>query len=262
MGRGRVTASATPHPRPLTHPHPRPPGRGENGAPDWIAVAGQTFRMGGGPRDDENPVHPVRLSPFRLARAPVLRAEYQAFLDATGHPAPPFWGEAAFSDPRMPAVGPSWDDAVAYCAWASGRLGIAVRLPTEAEWECAARAGRDALYPWGDEPPESLPDYFRRWRNGPEVVDAYPSRHPLGFFGLGENVHEWCGDRYDAGYYAVSPVDDPRGPESGPPGARRSSRGGSWRHQVKGSRCAARSSIPAALRYADYGFRIAADGSA
>ncbi len=231
--------------------------------PDWIDLPGGGFLMGGGPRDEENPIHPVRLAPFRLARTPVLRADYQTFLDATGHPAPPFWGEPSFADPRMPAVGPSWDDAVAYCVWLGQQLGqpvrLPIRLPTEAEWEFAARAGRDVLYPWGDEPPESLPDYTVRWRNGPEVCDAYPSRHPLGFFGLGENVHEWCSDRYDAGYYAVSPVDDPQGPSSGTAGGRRSSRGGSWRHQIKGSRCAARSSIPAALRYADYGFRIASD---
>ncbi len=226
--------------------------------PDWIAIPGGTFVMGGGPRDEENPAHRVRLSPFRLARAPVLRCEYQAFLDETGHAAPSFWGEPAFGDPRMPAVGPSWDDAVAYCDWLGRRVGEVVRLPTEAEWEYAARAGRDVLYPWGDDPPESLADYSARWRNGPEVVDAYPSRHPLGFFGLGENVHEWCGDRYDAGYYSVSAETDPQGPATG---VRRSSRGGSWRHQIKGSRCAARSSIRPHLRYADYGFRLASSGA-
>jgi formylglycine-generating enzyme required for sulfatase activity len=189
----------------------------------------------------------------------VTRLEYRSFLDATGHPAPPFWGEPAFSHPRMPAVGPSWEDAVAFCAWVGERLeeGAAPRLPSEAEWEHAARAGRDVLFPWGDEPPESLPDYGRRWTVGPEPVDAYPSLHPLGFLGLGENVHEWCADWYDAGYYAVSPAEDPRGPASG---TRRASRGGSWRHEVKASRCAARSAIPPRLRYSDYGFRLAADG--
>ncbi|HYG65922.1 MAG TPA: SUMF1/EgtB/PvdO family nonheme iron enzyme [Thermoanaerobaculia bacterium] len=226
---------------------------------DWIGVAEGRFWMGGGPRDNENPRHEVWVPAFRLARAPVTREEYQRFLDATGHPAPPFWSEAAFSHPRMPAVGPSWEDAAAYCAWLAGELedsGDRPRLPSEAEWELAARAGRDVLYPWGDEPPESLPDYDRRWARGPEPVDAYPSPHPLGFLGLGENVHEWCSDWYDAGYYAVSPAEDPRGPAAG---TRRSSRGGSWRHEIKASRCAARSAIPPHLRYSDYGFRLAAD---
>ncbi|RMH19076.1 MAG: formylglycine-generating enzyme family protein [Acidobacteria bacterium] len=220
----------------------------------WIDVPGGFFLMGGGPRANENPRHRVWVTPFRLARTPVTRAAYQRFLEATGHPAPPFWDEPAFARARMPAVGPSWHDATAYCAWLGERLGIPLRLPTEAEWECAARAGRDVLYPWGDDPPESLPDYHRRWRQGPEPVDAYPSRHPLGFLGLGENVHEWCADYYAADYYAVSPERDPQGPASG---RRRASRGGAWRHKIKVSRCAARSSIPPDRRYSDYGFRLA-----
>lgn len=234
--------------------------------PEWIDLAGGAFWMGAGPRDsldgtprdNEAPRHEVRLPPFRLARAPVTRGEYQAFLDAGGRPAPPFWSEPAFAHPRMPAVGPSWEDAAAFCAWTAETSGVVVRLPSEAEWEGAARAGRDVVYPWGDEPPESLPDYPRRWREGPEPVDAYPSLHPLGFLGLGENVHEWCADWYDPRYYAVSPRDDPRGPAAG---VRRASRGGSWRHEVKVSRCAARSAIPPGNRYSDYGFRLAADAA-
>lgn len=224
--------------------------------PEWIEVPGSRFLRGGGPREDENPRHEVEVSPFLLARAPVTRAAYQAFLDETGHEAPPFWGDPAFAHPRMPAVGTSWHDAAAYCGFLGERVGSAVRLPTEVEWECAARAGRDVLYPWGDEPPESLPGYAHRWQGGPEPVDAWPSLHPLGFLGLGENVHEWCADWYDAHYYEVCPRRDPRGPEAG---TRRASRGGSWRHAIKASRCGARSSIPPRMRYSDYGFRLAAD---
>jgi sulfatase modifying factor 1 len=224
---------------------------------DWIEVPGGLFAMGGGPRDNENPRHEVQISPFRMARAPVTREDYQSFLTATGHPAPPFWDEPAFAQARMPAVGPSWQDTEAFCGWVRERQGFTVRLPTEAEWECAARAGRDVLYPWGDEPPESLPDYSRRWLQGPEAVDAYPSLHPLGILGLGENVHEWCADWYDPRYYEVSPLTDPCGPAAG---VRRSSRGGSWRHEIKGSRCAARSALLPGMRYADYGFRLAAGG--
>ncbi len=226
--------------------------------PDWIDVPAGSFWMGGGEKANENPRHRVAVSAFRLARTPVTRGEYRLFLDATGHAPPPFWDEPAFADPRMPAVGPSWDDAVGYCEWLGGRTGETIRLPTEAEWERAAKAGREVLYPWGDAPPESLPDYERRWRSGPEPVDAYPSLHPWGFLGLGENVHEWCVDWYDAAYYAASPAEDPRGP---PAGRRRASRGGAWRHAVKVSRCAARSSIPPQMRYSDYGFRLAAPPS-
>ncbi len=224
--------------------------------PDWIDVPATRFRMGGGPKTNENPPHEVTVSAFRLARAPVTRGEYQGFLEAQSHSAPPFWDGPEFAGSTKPAVGPSWDDAVAYCRWLSGQLAETVRLPTEAEWELAARAGRDVLYSWGDDPPESLPDYAVRWQDGPEVVDAYPSRHPWGFLGLGENVHEWCADWYDADYYSRSPDTDPQGPETG---RRRASRGGAWRHAVKVSRCAARSSIPPHMRYSDYGFRLAAD---
>lgn len=227
-------------------------------APDWIDLPGGSFEMGSGLKANEKPRHRVTVSAFRLARAPVTRQEYQIFLDATGHPAPDFWGAPEFAGSAMPAVGPSWDDACRYCGWLNEQSGESARLPTEAEWEFAATGGREVLYPWGDDPPEALPDYQRRWLGGPEPVDAYPSLHPRGFLGLGENVHEWCSDWYDAGYYAVSPERDPRGPDSG---RRRASRGGAWRHAVKVSRCAARSSIPPGMRYSDYGFRLAATPS-
>ena len=224
-------------------------------APEWIDVPGGEFWMGGGERTNENPRHRVRISPFRLARTQVMRQDYQQFLDATGHSPPSFWDEPAFDHPRKPAVGPSWDDATAYVDWLTRETGVTVRLPTEAEWEFAAKAGREVVYPWGDNSPESVPDYEQRWLESPEPVDAYPSPHPWGFLGLGENVHEWCSDWYDAEYYEVSPVKDPRGPETG---KRRASRGGSWRHRVRVSRCAARSSIPPHMQYSDYGFRLAA----
>ncbi len=224
--------------------------------PDWIEVPGGFGWMGGGPRAEENPRHRVRITPFRLARCQVTRSDYQSFVDATGHETADSWNAPEFSHPRSPAIAISWNDATAYCAWISTIWAETARLPSEAEWEWAAKARRDVTYPWGDNPPETLPDYDKRWLHGPEPVDAYASLHPLGFLGLGENVHEWCSDWFDLDYYQVSPVHDPRGPEKG---RRRSSRGGAWRHAVKVSRCAARSSIPPHMRYTDYGFRLAAD---
>ena len=222
--------------------------------PHWIDVPTGEFWMGGGPRSNENPRHRVHVDAFRLARTQVTRAEYALFVDKTGHTPPPFWNEPAFAEAKMPVVGPSWHDAMAYCAWVSEQIDKRVRLPTEAEWERAAKADREVVYPWGDDEPESLPDYAERWQDGPEPVDAYASLHPWGFLGLGENVHEWCSDFYDADYYASSPRENPQGAESG---KRRSSRGGAWRHAVKVSRCAARSAIPPGNQYSDYGFRVA-----
>jgi formylglycine-generating enzyme required for sulfatase activity len=223
--------------------------------PQMAAIPAGWFAMGcAAGRDDERPVHRVWVDAFETAVCQVTRAEYGRFLTATGRPAPPFWEEANFQHPRQPVVGPSWFDAVAYCEWLSSATGNRYRLPTEAEWERAAQAGIEgALYTWGDAPPESLPDYATRWKNGPEPVALY-APNAYGLFNMGDNVHEWCADWYDAHYYEISSERNPQGPAGG---NRRASRGGSWRHHIKVSRCAARSSIPPEFKYADYGFRIA-----
>lgn len=205
-------------------------------------------------RDDERPPHRVQLDAFDLGVFQVTNREYAEFVKAADHPAPPFWTDAAFTDPLQPVVGISWFDATACCAWLSATSGHAFRLPTEAEWECAARGGAsDGLYPWADDAPQARPEYARRTLNAPTVVGTQPA-NAYGLHDLGENVHEWCSDWYDAQYYAASPEENPRGPTHG---TRRASRGGSWRHQIKITRSAARSSLPPELRYADYGFRVA-----
>ncbi|HWB98378.1 MAG TPA: formylglycine-generating enzyme family protein, partial [Bryobacteraceae bacterium] len=212
---------------------------------DLVLLPGGDFRMGQEDgRDDERPVHQVRLSPFFLARFQVTNAEFAAFRPL-----------GAAADPSLPVVSVSWLDAAAYCDWLSARLGKRFRLPTEAEWEFAARGGREgAPYPWGDTPVFERENYAARWREGPEPVGT-SEPNAFGLFDLCENVHEWCSDWYDPGWYAVSPVENPQGPATG---TRKASRGGSWRHHIKIARCAARSSIPPEFRYADYGFRIAA----
>jgi len=204
-------------------------------------------------RDDEKPVHSVWVDAFEMAVCQVTRDEYARFLAATNRPPPPFWEDLNFQHPQQPVVGASWFDAVAYCEWLSQLAGRAYRLPTEAEWERAARGGVEGgLYPWGDAPPETLPDYPVRWHTGPEPVGSQTA-NPYGLFHMGDNVHEWCADWYDASYYGRSPRRNPPGP---PDGVRRASRGGAWRHHIKVSRCAARSSIPPEFKYADYGFRL------
>ncbi len=213
------------------------------------------FRMGCETgRDDERPAHRVCVDAFELAACQVTNREYAGFLAATAHRKPLHWDDPAFHHPDQPVVAVSWHDAVAYCAWLGKMNGRRYRLPTEAEWERACRGGLEGkLYSWGDEPPESLPDYARRWTNGPEPAGRY-TPNGYGLYDMGDNVHEWCADWYDAGYYARSPERNPQGP---PSGSRRASRGGSWRHHIKVARCAARSSIPPEFQYADYGFRVA-----
>jgi formylglycine-generating enzyme required for sulfatase activity len=215
------------------------------------------FSMGcAGGRDDEKPVHRVWVDAFELAAYQTTHEEYARFLESTLHHKPLSWDDPNFHHPRQPVVGVSWFDAVAYCEWMSRMSSRLYRLPSEAEWERAARAGAEGLlYPWGNCEPEQVPNYSQRWKTGPEPVGLF-SPNAYGLFNLGDNVHEWCADWYDANYYANSPQGNPQGP---PTGIRRASRGGSWRHHIKVTRTAARSSIPPEFKYADYGFRVAAD---
>jgi formylglycine-generating enzyme required for sulfatase activity len=160
-----------------------------------------------------------------------------------------------FSDGAQPVVGITWYGAVAYCEWLSQRTRKDFRLPTEAEWERAARGERvSALFPWGDAPPcERLQIGCDPETGGPARVGVN-APNDFGLHDMSEGVHEWCSDYYAPEYYGKSPERNPQGPSAG---GRRVSRGGSWRHKVKFSRCAARTSLPPELKYADYGFRVA-----
>lgn len=209
-------------------------------------------------QDNERPLHRVWVDGFELAECQVTKETYAQFLEATGHRQPPQWTDLCFSNPDQPVVAVSWFDAVACCAWLSSLTGRPFRLPTEAEWERASRGGFEQKeFPWGDDCPESLLNYSTRWKTGPEPVGT-GERNPFGLSDIGANVHEWCADWFSADYYGVSPERNPQGPSTG---TRRASRGGSWRHYTKVSRCAARSSIPPEFQYADYGFRVACDTS-
>jgi sulfatase modifying factor 1 len=176
--------------------------------------------------------------PFLLGRTPVTNAEYAPFVETTRVAAPPWWNEPAFSSPRQPVVGVTWDDATAYCGWLAETVSGVWRLPKEAEWEFAASGGlvlpRTA---WGDEiPAGEIPEgpLASPWEVGRGTPNGY------GLFDAGTIVHEWCLD-WD------QPAREPR---------RRASRGGSWRHRICWSSPSARSSLPPSFRYSDYGFRV------
>jgi formylglycine-generating enzyme len=238
--------------------------------PRMIRIPAGWFLMGSDAgQDNERPVHRVWVDTFELGACQVTNADYSQFLSATGHHKPLHWDDPDFSNPLQPVVAPSWFDAVEYCEWLSRMTERHFRLPTEAEWEYAARGGLEQkLFPWGDEPPDSLANYATRWRTAPEQVGR-AEMNGYGLCDIAANVHEWCADWFNADYYRVSPERNPQGPagpaENAPAGikstvpARRASRGGSWRHFTKVSRCAARSSIPPEFQYADYGFRVARD---
>jgi iron(II)-dependent oxidoreductase len=200
----------------------------------------------------ESPRHRVFIDAFEISATTARRSEYAIFLRETRRDEPRDWALGVFADPEQPVVGINWFDAMAYCEWLSNSTGESYRLPYEAEWERACRGGHDDFeYSWGNEKPESLARYRCAWSAPQRVLDGRSNGY--GLFHMGDNVHEWCLDWYDADYYALSPEHNPHGPQEG---SRRASRGGSWRHLVKGTRAAQRSSLPPEFRYTDYGFRV------
>ena len=236
---------------PATKPSPQ--------EPRVLLIPEGCFAMGSeAGQENERPVHQVWVNSFYLGECQVTNAGYADFLRATGETAPPLWNDPDFNHPQQPVVAVSWFEAVKYCEWLRGISGRKYRLPTEAEWERAARGGFEGkLFPWGDDSPQSLAHYAERWQTGPEPVRR-SSPNGYGVYDICQNVHEWCSDWYQPDYYAHTAERNPRGPDAG---QRRASRGGSWRHHIKVTRCAARSSIPPAFQYADYGFRVACDVS-
>jgi formylglycine-generating enzyme required for sulfatase activity len=225
--------------------------------PRLVPIPGGEFTMGkDGSRADEAPAHRVVIGPFRAAVTPVTNADYATYLAATSATPPPFLGEERFAAPDGPVVGINWFEAIAYCDWLKTQSGTAYRLPTEAEREFAALGGlAGGDWPWPGErhPIAHLIDAM----DGPHV----PREECANGYGLrcmAENVHEWCSDWYSPAYYAVSPVECPRGPADG---KRRVSRGGAWRHKEKVTRINARSSLDPSFRYSDFGFRLYADAN-
>jgi formylglycine-generating enzyme required for sulfatase activity len=183
-------------------------------------------------RFDDRPVHRVRLEAFAIDTHEVTNADYAAFL-ATAAGAgvePPFhWGGKAPPAAKLPhpVYNVTWHDAVRYCAARDGRL------PTEAEWERAARGGvSDLDYPWGNEYTEAPPAPGQKpvrhahsgSSTGPTAVGSF-APNALGLYDVSGNVWEWTSDWYDLHYYAESPVDNPTGPASG---RYKVIRGGSW----------------------------------
>ena len=231
----------------------------------FVAIPGGWFVMGNDAgQADERPPHRVWVDAFEMAVDPVTRAEYARFLQATGRDRPREWDAPAFARDDLPVVGVSWNDAVVYCLWRSSAPGdgddaAPVRLPTEAEWERAARGGRDRRdFPWGENGaiPAWIPNGGRGPLEGPWPVGLGPS-NGYGVRGIAANVHEWCADWHARDWYARSPARNPSGPagRSAARVARRilAPRGG--RSAV--SRRAA-SSTPS-FRYTDYGFRVVRD---
>ncbi len=221
--------------------------------PEMVALPGGTFLMGSpddedGRYDNEGPQHEVTISPFAIGRYPVTFDEYGAFCGATGRAQPPDegWGRA-----RRPVINVDWHDALAFCHWLSGVTGSSYRLPTEAEWEYACRAGTvGATYAQNGLGHDDIAWWARNSGGRTQTVGG---KQPNGW-GLHDtlgNVWEWCADGLRT--YDQTPMVDPVGRQ----GPRRAVRGGSWYDSARGVRAARRYAFAPGRRNNNLGFRCA-----
>jgi sulfatase modifying factor 1 len=221
---------------------------------ELVLIPGGEFLMGSDSQGDHSPAHKVAVATFYIEKTEVTNAQYQRFCEETGHRLPEFWGMKGLrcgpDYPAHPVVGVSWSDAVEYGAWC-GR-----RLPTEAEWEYAARGGRVGLnYPNGETLDPADGNYKDSAKGGPVAVGSYAA-NGFGLHDMQGNVVEWVWDFYAAEFYAVSPAKNPRGPEKG---RFRVIRGGGWHSGAYCNRVYYRNALPANWVDFNVGFRCAKD---
>jgi formylglycine-generating enzyme required for sulfatase activity len=259
-------------------------------------VRGTEFKLGdlfGDGNPNEKPAHMVKVGDFLISAHEVTNREYLAFVKATGGNLPEWMipdgkyhyqtGSDDFYKklgPTLynldhPVVGISWQDAIMYCAWRSLQGAFKYRLPTEAEWELAARGGNNAFkYSWGNNAPlpsrggnvgdEALKRVFPSW---PIIWRAYNDNFAftapvekfganiMGIYDMTGNVAEWCVDWYDEKYYQRMEWDRPAGPMQG---TEKVIRGGSWSDTPSKLRISYRRSAPPTFRSNNLGFRVAA----
>lgn len=218
-----------------------------------VTIPAGKFIMGGDQLSDEKPVHTVYLDAYQIGKREVTVSQYRKFCKATGYKLPktPKWGWKG----SHPMVNVTWADAAAYCKWAGGRL------PTEAEWEKAARGTNGRIYPWGNTWDQS------KCANGDlKLTSTMPAgkyragASPYGCLDMAGNVWEWCADWYDMSYYKITPAQNPKGPTSGDCHVLR---GGGWcLNGGMGFQCAHRYGtlgyVPGDYSYG-FGFRLAND---
>ena len=260
-----------------TKPRTRSPERtrARDGAVEVELPGGPTV-IGGGPSSDELPRRRVALSSFAIDRAPVTVRQYRAFLEAVSrgisldvpllaalYPRgkdhrPQGWGSIEFEmlcpTDDHPIVNVDWFDASAYAAW------VGARLPSEVEWERAARGQQgERLYPWGEQAPSLERAHFGRSSQGPSPVGQLPAgATPEGLLDMAGNVWEWCRDAYDPDAYSRYDERDPCLPIRGP-SARAVKRGASWTNAPHSLRCSKRGFEKLHIRRNNLGFRCARD---
>jgi formylglycine-generating enzyme required for sulfatase activity len=259
-----------------------------DGYGDYVYVPAGAFKMGdnfGDGESRERPVHIVELDAFYIGKYEMTNGEWKKFLNDPGYDDPkvwpggrvvpkdenPYWNDAQNhgggtpDSDSYPALSVNWDSAVAYCKWLSAKTGKKYRLPTESEWEKAARGADQRRYPWGNEIDPSYANFINFNRsNTTAPVGSYDGRKrgelqtnsnasPFGAYDMAGNVLEWCSDWYDRDYYSVSPRKNPKGPDKG---GYRVLRGGMFVAEAFDLRSYARSAAwPSFQGYRMVGFR-------
>jgi formylglycine-generating enzyme required for sulfatase activity len=258
-----------------------------------ILIPAGAFVMGSGPADrqasdDEKPQHELVLPGFKIGKYPVTNAQYRPFMEAGGYQEkrwwtqagwaekkkpsyedepwrePRYWHDSRFNRPNQPVVGVSWYEAVAYCCWltavwrSEGQLAATevVRLPSEAEWEKAARGEKGRIYPWGDEWDQTRGNTGELGLGSPCAVGMFPTgASPFGCLDMAGQVWEWCATRWQKDYpYDIQENEWTSGYLEGE--ALRVVRGGSWDDGQNFARCACRFRSRANFRDAYQGFRV------
>ena len=249
---------------------------------EMIYVKGGVFNMGNDKgENDEKPIHTVEVSDYYISKHEITVAQFDQFVKETKYVTTAeragwcyVWVEKKWekrkdinwrhdmdgnirpeSDYNHPVIFVSWNDANAFCKWYSEKTGSSFRLPTEAEWEFAARGGnksRDYDYSGSNDPDKVA----WCWFNSGKTTHAAGTKSPneLGIYDMSGNVWEWCLDYYNPEYYSVSPGKDPTGPQKGP---YKVLRGGSWDWDVYFAGVTLRNWSHPRFRYSNYGFRIA-----
>jgi formylglycine-generating enzyme required for sulfatase activity len=222
---------------------------------EMTLIAGGEFQMGKNGEGDHSPVHKIITDSFYIDKYEVTNAQYYKFCLETERKLPEYWGlekyHCGLDYPNHPVVGINWRDAEAYAIW------VGKRLPTEAEWEYAARGGLvDKNYPKGDEIDSSQGSFtIKGVTAGSQPVGSYPA-NGFGLHDMVGNVNEWVADYYDGGYYEISPGENPTGPEDG---RFKVIRGGGWHSGAYCCRVYYRNALPPNWLDINVGFRCAKD---
>ena len=236
-------------PRPTNTPRPpRTPTSSPSDKPNTVYVPGGEFVMGSDDNnEDETPQQMVFLDAFNIDVYPVTNVEYKEFVDATSHQAPRNWNEGSYTEDKgdHPVIWVTWHDAVAYAEWAGKRL------PTEAEWEKAARGTEGLMYPWGNDFDSARCNSNEAGIKGTTSVGSFPDGvSPYGVMDMAGNVWEWTADWYDA--YRGSIYEFSRFGEE-----YKVLRGGSWFDGADFVRSSARNSADPNFSFSTIGFRCA-----